>query len=111
MSTAKSEKILEGIISQAEFAENANGETYGSALSSDTIGTEPDLNTAVGTNGVNGYVKTEELTPEVSTIEEALAQMGENGSIRTIPLYDVDGTTILGQFDIVTNYKLVTISE
>jgi hypothetical protein len=110
-STAKAEETLEEIASRTEYAVNDNGETYGSALSADTIGMEPDLIAAVGTNGVNGYVRAEELAPEVSTIEEALALMGENGSIRTIPLYAVDGTTVIGQFDIVTNYELVTDTE
>ncbi|GEM_PF-700201 len=110
-STAGAEKVLEDLISKNEYDINENGETYGSALSSYTIGIEPDLIAAVGTNGVNGYVKAAELTPEVSTIEEALALMGENGSVRTIPLYDVNGTAILGQFDIVTNYELVTDAE
>ena len=107
-STARTEKVLEDLMSMNEYDVNENGETYGSAISANTIGVEPDLIAAVGTNGVNGYVKAEELTPEVATIEEALALMGENGSVRTISLYDVDGTTILDQFDIVTNYELVT---
>lgn len=109
--TARAEKVLEDLMSKAEYDVNENGETYGSAISANTIGVEPDLIAAVGTNGVNGYIKAEELTPEVSTVEEALALMGENGSVRTISLYDVDGTTILDQFDIVTNYELVTDAE
>lgn len=110
-SSSVAEKVLEDLMSRAEYEVNENGETYGSAISANTIGVEPDLIAAVGTNGVNGYVKAEELSPEVSTIEEALAQMGENGNVRKIPLYDVDGITILGQFDIVTNYELVTDAE
>ena len=111
VSTAGAEKVLEDLMSRAEYDVNENGETYGSAISANTIGVEPDLIAAVGTNGVNGYIKAEELTPEVSTIKEALVLMGENGSVRTISLYDVDGTTILDQFDIVTNYELVTDAE
>lgn len=111
VSTARAEKFLEDLMSKAEYDVNENGETYGSAISANTIGVEPDLIAAVGTNGVNGYIKAKELTPEVSTIQEALALMGENGSVRTISLYDIDGTTILDQFDIVTNYELVTDAE
>ncbi|MED1788152.1 peptidase [Brevibacillus laterosporus] len=84
---------------------NGNGETYGSALSEYTIGVEPDLISAIGINEVKGYVRADDLTPDVSSIEEAIDETSKNDNIRTIPLYDVDGTTILGEFELITNYE------
>ncbi len=105
---ANAEKALNEILSVSEYNSNRNGETYGSALSADTIGFEPDLIAAVGTNGINGYVRPEDLSPKPSAVGEALAQVGENGSSRTIPLYTSDGTTVIGTFDIVTRYEVMS---
>jgi hypothetical protein len=99
---------MNDLMLQIKYAVNSKGETYGSALSEHTIGVEPDLISAVGTNGVEGYVRADDLTPKVSSIEEAIEQNGKNGDILTIPLYDVDGTTVLGEFELITNYELVT---
>jgi len=104
-------KVIEELIAQEAYAVNENGETYGSSLSAYTIGVEPDLISAVSTNGVNGYVRADELTPKVSTIEEALKLMGKKGDVRTIPIYDADGKTVLGEFEMVTNYELVKETE
>ena len=91
---------------QNEYDVNDNGETYGSALSDYTIGVEPDLISAIGTNGIKGYVKSTDLTPNYNSPEEAIEeQMVANGDTRIIPLYDYNGTTILGEFELVTNYR------
>ena len=85
-------------MSKTKYNINDNGETYGSALSEYTIGAEPELISAVGANGVSGYIKAADLTPKVSSIKEALEQTAENASGRTIPLYAVDGATVIGEF-------------
>lgn len=103
----ETEKILKDLMMQTKYAVNSRGETYGSALSEYTIGVEPDLISAIGTNGVQGYVRAEDLTPPVSSIAEAVAQNGKNGDIRMIPLYDAEGTKVLGEFKLVTNYEIV----
>ena len=76
-----------------EFGVNDNGQTYGSGL----LSTTPDLIAAIGVGGVHGYVSDEELTrvglkshPEDSTLY----------SPKTIPLYDKDGQTVIGEFAI-----------
>ena len=107
-SSLKATKTYEGINSfmlQTKYAVNSRGETYGSSLSEYAIGVEPDLISAIGTNGIEGYVKADDLSPTYSSTEEAIEQNGKNGDIRTIPLYDVDGTTILGEFELITNYE------
>ncbi|MBU5442748.1 peptidase [Paenibacillus sp. MSJ-34] len=80
-----------------KYAMNINGDTYGSAVSSNT---DPDLILAVGTNGISGYVKSSDLVPEVDSPEAALEQ--NKTSDRTIPLYDVNGETQIGVFKLVT---------
>lgn len=103
----ESSVVIEALKLKSEYDVNNNGDTYGSALSEQTIGVEPDLIAAVGTNGLNGYVKAVDLTPEVNSIEEGLEQMQSNNATRTIPLYDVEGITVIGQFDLVTKYELI----
>ncbi|WKL02437.1 hypothetical protein Q0F98_40840 [Paenibacillus amylolyticus] len=98
---------IEELKNKTEYSINSNNETYGSGLSAQTIGHDPDLIEAIGTNGLKGYVKSKELEPEVNTIEEALAQNQVNGSVRTISLYDVEGINIIGQFDVVTKYEVI----
>jgi len=92
------ENALDEIRSQTVYETNANGETYGSALSADTIGVEPDLIAAVGTNGLEGFVKSSDLDPGVTSPEEAIVYMNTIGDTLSIPLYAVDGTTVLGEF-------------
>lgn len=76
---------------------NNNGETFGSLLFSSTV---PDLVSAVGDNGIEGYVKFSDLdsssTP--SSPDDALNSM--SSSDMHIDLYAVDGMTILDQFTI-----------
>ena len=62
----------------------------------------PSLIKARGTDGTIGYVREADLEGEIpSSPEEALMQESTN---RSIPLYDKDGSTIIGEF-------LVTFEE
>lgn len=80
-----------------QYEKNANGETYGYAIQSETIGYEPDLIAATGTNGEDGYVRGTDLDgPIPSSPEEAIAMQSSNG--RYIPLYESDGETVIGEF-------------
>lgn len=97
-----------------QYEVNENGQTYGSAIKSGSVETEPDLIAAVGTDGTEGYVYAKDLQKDMpQTPEEAVAQTnklrksqslkrGSNKTIvvDTIPLYDVNGKTILGEFEI-----------
>lgn len=76
---------------------NDFGETYGPDIY-DSILPGPDLILAEGVNGVKGYVKASDLSPEVKTIEEALAYNKQHKGGRYIPLYLQDGKTIIGEF-------------
>lgn len=70
-------------------------------------GESPDLIAAVGENGIEGYIKSEDLLDEgdfVQTPEEAIeyskkaAALKEDEVYREIPLYKSDGETIIGKF-------------
>ncbi|TJY40812.1 hypothetical protein E5161_16875 [Cohnella pontilimi] len=85
-----------------KFPKNANGQTYGSASDASTPETEPDLIRAYGVDGTVGYVLKKDLDGEMpKTPEEALAmQKNRHPGGRDIPLYDVDGQTVIGVFHI-----------
>jgi hypothetical protein len=59
----------------------------------------------LGKNGKDGYVRTSDLMgSDAQTPEEALAWQEEHrGETRTIPVYDVDGKTIIDEF-VLTRY-------
>lgn len=88
----------------SEYHVNQNGQTYGIEYDS---GESPDLIAAVGENGIEGYIKSEDLLDEgdfVQTPEKAIeyskkvATLKEEGAYRKIPLYKSDGETIIGKF-------------
>lgn len=84
----------------SSYPVNESGMTYGSGLSTEYVGMEPDLVAAIGNGGVDGYVKSADLEiPVPSSPEEAVSLYGATG-VKTIPVYDLDGTTIVDQFDI-----------
>ncbi len=82
------------------FATNERGQTYGSALGAEV---DPDLILAYGVDGKLGYVRTTDLDgPTPASPEEALTtqrEMQASGG-RTIPLYAVDGVTVIGRFKV-----------
>lgn len=86
---------------------NENGQTYGLGIDYDSIESMPDLIAAVGENGEEGYVKTEDLHADMpNNPEEAIAYMEkmlENEKLkisnsREINVYDLDGKTIIDTF-------------
>ena len=94
------------------FGRNIYGETFGSSygLPTNPDGTVifPDLQEAIGIDGTIGYIRTSDLNEGLpATPEEAveytkkLFEAIENGVTgRIIPLYDVDGRTVTGEFKI-----------
>jgi len=73
----------------------------GSASYATSLETEPDLILATGVGGTIGYVQSEDLHGvQPKTPEEALELMRKAPSVRKIPLYAVDGKTVIGTFEI-----------
>lgn len=86
------------------YSVNENGQSYGSALYANSIDEEPDLIKARGVDGNTGYVRAVDLyRDEPKTPEEALEKMRKAPSIKKIPLYAVDGKTVVGTFHIKNN--------
>lgn len=85
---------------------NENGDVYGSEIFLDAIGVKADLISAIGENGVEGYVKATDLNgPDPKTPAEAVQQQVRVN--RTIPLYESDGETVIGSFVIQNNTSTV----
>jgi len=97
-------------IKAPQYETNAAGETYGSAADATSPENEPDLIRAQATNGKTGYVKKVDLDAANGTTaaesfkspEDALRWQETEGQLdHTIPVYDVDGVTQIGEFTVV----------
>lgn len=87
----------------SSFLINENGQTFGSSLYCTSPEAEPDLVQAMGIDGTEGYVLKKDLDgEEPKTPEEALIMEKAEKALggRTIPLYAVDGKTVIGEFKI-----------
>jgi hypothetical protein len=98
------------------FPVNEKGETYGSAENVES-NAAPDLIQAIGVDGTHGYIRAEDLETEPpKSPKEALSkqQSISLNSVRTIPLYDINGKQI-GTFNIQqvgdSEVEIETISE
>ncbi|MFZ2501288.1 MAG: hypothetical protein WAW88_01265 [Nocardioides sp.] len=82
----------------SEWGINAKGETFGVQRD----GKSPDLIAAYATNGKHGYVYGKDLDgPMPTSPTDALAQQEANeGRSRSVPVYESDGETIIGEFAI-----------
>lgn len=88
------------------FLVNENGQTYGSSANCIAAEDFPDLILAVGQDGTEGYVYNSDMqgyTP--SSPEDAVRYMNELMELNeqginsfSIPLYESDGTTVIGEF-------------
>jgi hypothetical protein len=85
------------------YQKNEAGQTYGSEKLATSFETEPDLIAAVGTNGAKGYVKVTDLYGELpKTPQEAVSKqkLRKSKAARRISLYEKDGTTVIGEFEL-----------
>lgn len=86
--------------SETSYPVNQAGQTYGG--NSGDYGKElvgPDLVLAEATNGAIGYVLESDLQgPDHKTPEEALQWQSQQKPDQSIPVYEKDGTTIIGEF-------------
>lgn len=94
-----------------KYSVNSNGKTYGSALFAETVGYEPELIYAIGTNRQRGFIKQEDITPaDTSTPEKALAYMKTRPEKYTIPLYDLE-EEVIGEFEISADFVTASTLE
>lgn len=92
-------RIAAQLTDEGTYPVNANGKTYGSALLAEEVGFSPDLISAVGVYGVHGYVRAEDMLPDVDTPDQAQAYMDSHTSASWIPLYDAD-ENVVGVFEL-----------
>lgn len=83
----------------SSYPVNSLGHTYGSQLSSKLAGGRPDLIYAEGLYGALGYVKAEDLYPEINDPDQALAYMASLVHTSWIPLYDQE-EHVIGLFEL-----------
>ena len=93
------ERLSEANLEDPRYSVNENGQTYGEGPFPAGKDQEPDLIKAIGENGVVGYIKNSDVTASVSSPEEAIAHQKEIEEIgyQSIPLYESDGTTVIGE--------------
>lgn len=89
--------------SLGELPVNENGETYGSEYFCNMQGFKPDLILAIGVNGNEGYVKSEDINKEAMTLAEGIS-FDSSGYI--VPVYAVDGETIIDTFEVELSENL-----
>lgn len=81
---------------------NVRGETYGPEIYAENPDQAPDLILAVATNGREGYVRKVDLRgPQPRTLADVAAIDESAGRGRDIPVYESDGTTVIGTFHIL----------
>lgn len=76
------------------LATNARGQTYGTGAE----GLRPDLVATIATNGRLGYVLRTEWEPPMPTTSRS--PVTSNPPARTIPVYESDGVTVIGEFTV-----------
>lgn len=84
----------------AQIGVNDAGLTYGSDMLATSEDAIPDLILAVGTNGAEGYVYSTDLYEEAPDYNEATNTMSNTSCSHYIPLYEEDGETVIGMFEI-----------
>lgn len=84
------------------YLENENGQTYGSVNEATPVELLPDLIHMGSINGIAGYVLKKDLDGEQpKSPQDAIAiQNNRSPDGRDIPLYDVEGTTVIGVFHV-----------
>ncbi|ADC52385.1 hypothetical protein BpOF4_21949 (plasmid) [Alkalihalophilus pseudofirmus OF4] len=85
-----------------DYPINEQGQTYGKAPYSEGPVKEPDLIMAEGEDGVIGYVRAIDLDNNNSTPNQSIEDQKEieREGYRSIPLFEYDGKTVVGEFRI-----------
>ena len=79
------------------YERNSSGETFGSLSLAEVDADAPDLIAAIGTNGVQGYVRSVDVIPPLPHSPEEAVKQNRTG-VRMLTLYASDGKTVLGLF-------------
>lgn len=97
---AISKSLLSTLEANGSYPKTKAGETYGSVLLADVVGYEPDLISALGLNGISGYVRNEDVYPTFITRAEYETYINTlEANEWKIPLYDLQGN-VIGAYEI-----------
>lgn len=106
-----SDELKATLDANGNYPKTANGETYGSGLLSSIVGYKPDLISAIGTNGLSGYIRNEDASPIFVTKEEyEIYIVNLEAAGRKIPLYDLQGN-VIGDFEIGESEDVIPGAE
>lgn len=102
--------IIQGFAA-AQFEHNADGQTYGSELNAATPAQAPDLISAYASNGRIGYVLNTQLHPALPVSPAAALNAQAAAQLeKSIPVFAVDGKTVIGRFVIITQRSAHSIA-
>ena len=93
-------RVIENERDGIAYAVNENGETYGDFAFRSRLGYLPDLVAVNATNGASGYYRVSDLEIP-KTPEEVPAYLEKWQGGRMIPVYESDGVTVVGEYEIV----------
>lgn len=86
---------------KTSYEVNETGETYGASGNAAIDSVDPDLILAEGVDGTLGYVRSIDLNNVARTPNAAVAkQIALANSVISIPLYEKDGQTVIGSFEL-----------
>lgn len=91
--------LAEDHLVDGQYPVNSRGQTYGPDGLSRIVGCRPDLISAIGVDGVEGYILRTDIDPDITTREGALLHTALANDNLIIPLYDLDGNEI-GTFEL-----------
>jgi hypothetical protein len=92
-----SNSIADQNVIPGQTGRNASGQTYG-PLTDLSFQTGPDLFEAGATNGRLGYVETSAFAAAMAPAGSLDAAITTTQVDRTLPVYAVDGKTVIGEF-------------
>lgn len=99
---------------QNEYEQNEQGKTFGNDIQASIFGYEADYILAIGENDVCGYIKSSDLNDNILSPQEALYKQKSSfnkTTVRYIPMYEKDGTTIIGKFAIDMNDSIIFVKD
>lgn len=113
------ERAVRQRLPDGRYPMNSKGETYGTAFDSQVVGCEPDLISAVATNGAKGYIVGRDrhlagYPGEVNNPSDAMAYMEwleTQPDIILIPVYDVDRDNVIGYYGVSNSSGIITPEE
>lgn len=88
-----------GLAEETSFPVNQNGDTYGTVRTAKIVGYKPDLIAAVGNGGIEGYIRIEDMRPNITCDADIEAYYEKLDTDPDIPLYNLNGT-VIGSFTI-----------